>query len=259
MKKIGLKGFIVGLITGSLLMIGGTAVASNVIEAKLYNAKIVVNGQVVALADSPINANGRTYLPVRALSEAIGYEVDFDGTNKVVTLSNGNVTTNNTNGNQTTNEQKETTTTKPSTPSSKGDDVLIEGLLEKAIKYSEGDKKDIHDMDAIKQMIEVDGINVNAKDKATGMSLTAIVAKYSPYYYPARDLRYMIDKGADLFSVDNEGRNLLHQVAYSDNGSYFTLLRDAGVDKKAVDSNGKTPYDIALENDIKHNLHRFKD
>ena len=49
-----------------------------------------VNGKVVTSDVAPFIQNGRTFLPVRALAEALGAEVEFDtATNKVTIKGNG--------------------------------------------------------------------------------------------------------------------------------------------------------------------------
>src|SRR5690554_4748415 len=40
---------------------------------------------------SPYIEKGTTFVPIRAISEALNYEVDWDGVNKIVTLTKDNL------------------------------------------------------------------------------------------------------------------------------------------------------------------------
>lgn len=250
MKKInGLKGFVIGLFVGATIMVTGTAVASNVIEAKLFNVKVIVDGQELSLDDRPLEANGRTYLPVRALAESLGYKASYSSKDKVVSLKSSTVES-------SKNTSTSTSTTKPNNSSSKGDDVLIEGLLDKVL--GEQDGQPVVDLDKVKQLIEVEGVDVNAKDKETGLSLAAIATQYELFYSPAPTFKYLKQKGADLFATDNQGRNLMHLVVFSENGSIYSLLLEAGVDRKHKDNDGKTPFDYATEGEVKSMIYRMR-
>lgn len=48
--------------------------------------KVNLNGSLMNLADKPITYNGRTYLPVRGIAEAVNLPVSWDGTTKTVFL-----------------------------------------------------------------------------------------------------------------------------------------------------------------------------
>ncbi len=93
MKKR-LQGFIAGITIGALLT-GGTVFAktgSEYIEAVYNNIKIYVDGVKIDPKDSngskvePFIYNGTTYLPVRAVGEAIGKTVTWDGETQSVYL-----------------------------------------------------------------------------------------------------------------------------------------------------------------------------
>ena len=66
--------------------------------------------------------------------------------------------------------------------------------------------------------------------------------------------KMLIDKEADVRAVDFEGSNPLHHAAFGGNKKIVKLLiRDKRVDLLKTDNNGKTPADIAKEenhNDI---------
>jgi predicted house-cleaning noncanonical NTP pyrophosphatase (MazG superfamily) len=90
MRKI--KQFIAGLIVGVMLM-SAVFAGTQTIEAFYNNIKISVDGKAVELKDAvgnsvdPFIYNGTTYLPVRAIAEALGMEVKFNETTNTVELA----------------------------------------------------------------------------------------------------------------------------------------------------------------------------
>lgn len=95
MKKR-LQGLIAGLLIGTMLT-SGMVFAKQISEtAELFynNIKISLNGQEVLPKDAngnyvePFIINGTTYLPVRAVANALGVNVDWDGNTNTVILSN---------------------------------------------------------------------------------------------------------------------------------------------------------------------------
>lgn len=94
MMKERLKGMIVGLLIGTAIA-GGTvwaATGMKTIDVMYDNIKIYMDGELVEPKDAngqtvePFIYNGTTYLPVRAVGNAIGKEVNWDGVEKVVYL-----------------------------------------------------------------------------------------------------------------------------------------------------------------------------
>ncbi len=91
MKKR-LQGLIAGILAGTLLT-GGVVFAKEVTEtAELFynNIKIFIDGGEIVPKDAvgntvePFIMNGTTYLPVRAISNAFGKDVEWDGTTQSV-------------------------------------------------------------------------------------------------------------------------------------------------------------------------------
>ena len=89
-----IAGFIVGLLTA-----GGVAVAaSQTLPVSYNNIKIVVDGTEIIPTDAggnkvePFISNGTTYLPVRAVANALGKDVYWDGPNYTVYLGSMNGT-----------------------------------------------------------------------------------------------------------------------------------------------------------------------
>lgn len=89
-----LQGWISGLLVG-VTIAGGTVFAtsgSKKIDVIYDNIKIVLDGQTLDPKDAngqkvePFIYNGTTYLPVRAIGNAIGKDVSWDGVEKVVYL-----------------------------------------------------------------------------------------------------------------------------------------------------------------------------
>lgn len=60
---------------------------------KLMGTSIVVGGQLLELDSPPINIEGRTMLPLRAVFEALGAQITWDDATKTVTAAKGSITT----------------------------------------------------------------------------------------------------------------------------------------------------------------------
>lgn len=93
MNKDKIKGFAIGTLT-TLFLLSSSAVfaapVSKQISAVYNNIKLVVNGNAVTPKDAdgvdvePFIYNGTTYLPVRAVSDALGQQVEWDGKTSTV-------------------------------------------------------------------------------------------------------------------------------------------------------------------------------
>ena len=89
-----LKGVILGLLIGVLITgsIGYAASRSTTIDVFFDNIKIFMDGEELDPRDAngqkvePFIYNGTTYLPVRAVGQAVGKAVEWDGVEKVVYL-----------------------------------------------------------------------------------------------------------------------------------------------------------------------------
>lgn len=104
LKKERRKGFALGFITAlfsvAILTVGTSTFAASVKETihVIYNnIQIVVNGEKVALGNDsrgkkiePFIYNGTTYLPVRAVGEALGERVVWDGKTNTVYVGKRN-------------------------------------------------------------------------------------------------------------------------------------------------------------------------
>ncbi|WP_411343725.1 stalk domain-containing protein [Paenibacillus sp. WLX1005] len=101
-RKSGIKGFILGAALTAVLTTSFSAYAAPIqksVSAALSDVKIMLNGQQTTLTDSsgntvePINYNGTIYLPIRALSKALGVTAAYDSTNSTVKLTSGTTAT----------------------------------------------------------------------------------------------------------------------------------------------------------------------
>lgn len=105
MKKERMKGFVAGLLVAVLALgLIGTAAATigkRTVEVDYTDIKIELNGEKVTPVDANGNAvepfaiNGTTYLPVRAVSNALGLDVGWDGATSTVKLAGGAENSNN--------------------------------------------------------------------------------------------------------------------------------------------------------------------
>ncbi|MDR1136565.1 MAG: copper amine oxidase N-terminal domain-containing protein [Clostridiales Family XIII bacterium] len=94
MNKERLKGIFIGLIAAGLISGAIATVHASMgtyqVNASYSNIKIYVEGRLVDPRDAngvyvePFIINGTTYLPVRAVSEALGYDVEWDGESRSV-------------------------------------------------------------------------------------------------------------------------------------------------------------------------------
>ncbi len=96
--KINFKSFVIGAIAG--VMIAGSsvfAITGAVQKTLEYNdIKITLNGQEISPTDAngayvePFTIDGTTYLPVRAIGNALGLSVNWDDETKTVVLGKDN-------------------------------------------------------------------------------------------------------------------------------------------------------------------------
>ncbi len=91
MKKM-LKGYVLGLLSAAMLT-GSVALAKNYsdyIDVTYSDIKVYVDNVLTTLTDSngsrvePFIYEGTTYIPVRGVAQALGCQVDWDGSSKSV-------------------------------------------------------------------------------------------------------------------------------------------------------------------------------
>ncbi|WP_052676052.1 stalk domain-containing protein [Paenibacillus sp. IHBB 10380] len=98
-NKDKMKGFVFGVVSTSLILASSAAWASPVskkINALYNDIKVVVNGEDVQLTgnNEPFMVQNTTYLPLRAVADALDQPVRWDSTTQTVLIGNGATTTN---------------------------------------------------------------------------------------------------------------------------------------------------------------------
>lgn len=105
MKFQRLKDMVCGAVVASMVLGSGTVafakVANMNIPVSFSNIKIIVDGKQLSTSKEPFTYNGTTYLPVRAVAEAVGKDVTWDGATKTVYLGEKPQNTTPTTSNQT--------------------------------------------------------------------------------------------------------------------------------------------------------------
>ncbi len=90
MKFQRIRDMICGALIASLVLCSGTVafakVANMTIPVSYNNIKVVVDGKQLSTSKEPFTYEGTTYLPIRAVAEAVGKDVTWDGTTKTVYL-----------------------------------------------------------------------------------------------------------------------------------------------------------------------------
>ena len=90
MQKKKRIGVVFGIVIVTLLLCTVPAIAKTaqeVVTISYNNIKIVLNGSVVETGDEPFILEGRTYLPIRAISESLNLNVEWEEETKTVFLS----------------------------------------------------------------------------------------------------------------------------------------------------------------------------
>jgi len=91
-------------------------------------------------------------------------------------------------------------------------------------------------LDAVKTAIE-GGVGVNDKEPAGGSSLLNLAAMRGHKDVVA----YLIEKGADLESKNNEGNTALYHAAFFCHPEVLSLLIEKGAEVNVTDNQGATP------------------
>lgn len=93
MKFQRIRDMVCGALIASLVLCSGTVafakVANMTIPVSYNNIKVVVDGKQLSTSKEPFTYEGTTYLPIRAVAEAVGMDVGWDGQTKTVTLGSG--------------------------------------------------------------------------------------------------------------------------------------------------------------------------
>ncbi|MBD0384893.1 stalk domain-containing protein [Paenibacillus sedimenti] len=85
-----MKKFILGLTCGVALTATTAVYAADTIQAYLFPAKFVINGEnKIAQGYETLNYDGHAYVPVRFIAESMGSKVAYDDASKTITVDNG--------------------------------------------------------------------------------------------------------------------------------------------------------------------------
>ena len=93
-RKKELKGFVFGVIL-TVLLSSTVVMANPVMQEIFFGVSVRFNGAPVSFEHDmrPFTMDGRTFLPVRAVADLLGVEVDFDADTNTVLLTTGDVPT----------------------------------------------------------------------------------------------------------------------------------------------------------------------
>lgn len=86
-----MKKFIAGLVIGLLIATAGVGFAAGeTVQATFAKFNFVVNGEAKTLEADPLVYQGTTYLPVRVVSNLLGYDVTYKADSRTIELVNNN-------------------------------------------------------------------------------------------------------------------------------------------------------------------------
>lgn len=227
------KKFVAGAIFGIIIATVGSVLASSQLIGEHAHFNILVNGSKAELAMQPVVIDGSSYLPVRAISDALGYTVEYEESSRTIALSNDGKTylSNGESKGEITNKVSETTETQ-------FDGQFVNDLQS---KYAVDGKLDA---ELVRAAIDNGILSVNAQDEDTGDSLLilAIKANNFPVY------QVLKDRGVNPELPNKEGKYPIHIAIIKRSDFYFGELRTHfKVDTKVQDNDGKMPIDYTEE------------
>ncbi|CAM4125296.1 copper amine oxidase N-terminal domain-containing protein [Saccharibacillus endophyticus] len=97
-----MKKLVAGFLCGSLFFSGVSYAASGSLKADIANLKVLINGTEQKFSTKPVVIDGTTYLPLREVSKAFGYSVNYK--NGTITLNEGQATSGSTSPTQTSDK-----------------------------------------------------------------------------------------------------------------------------------------------------------
>ncbi|MGM1020008.1 MAG: stalk domain-containing protein [Bacillota bacterium] len=229
--------FLAGAIFGVAVAVSGVAGASTYLKATLAPTKIIVDGEQAKLSDSPINVNGKAYLPLRDTASAMGYNVASASGSKIeLVKSNGTVPTPSSTPSAVTTTKNETTTA-----------VKQGGKTFNVDQYTKGDKLD---GEKIAAAIASGELTINSQDAATGKSLLMYVIEKDDY----ATYQIIHKNGLNPNLQDNEGNTALHYAVLTERNYYLGELKDMKVDANKKNKNGEKAIDITKNSGDKDSL-----
>ncbi|MGG1650411.1 ankyrin repeat domain-containing protein [Paenibacillus sp. NRS-1775] len=220
--------FLVGAIVGVAVTLSGVAGASTYLKATLTPTKIIVDGEQAKMSDSPINVNGKAYLPLRDTASAMGYNVaSASGAKIELVKSNGATPAPSSTPSATTTTKSEPATTA----------VKSGGKTFNVEQYTKGDKLD---SEKIAAAITSGELTINSQD-ANGDSILHWVIRKNDYA-----TYLVIKKNALNVNIQNNlGNTPLHEAVLSKNNFYIGELTNLQAKAKIKNKNGQLPLDLA--------------
>lgn len=239
MKKIlsKLPTFILGAIIGVTVTAGSAVGADTYFKATQSNVKVVVDGTQATLSASPMNINGKLFLPVRDTANAMGYSVES------VTSSQVSLKESTNNSNTATSTSNSSTTTTTTTPSNSTNANTTTSKKVKNLKeiYSTDDKLDA---EKIRTALNSGTLGVNDQDINSGKTLLFYVIEENNY-----EAFKAINRNAlDIDIQDNQGNTVLHAAILNKSPFYFGEILDKKPKVDLKNKDGKTAYDLTEKN-----------
>ncbi|WP_336245691.1 stalk domain-containing protein [Paenibacillus apiarius] len=228
MKKFVTKtpAFLLGLLVGAILTAGTAVGAATFYKATPMNIKVVVGENQAKLSDSPLNVNGKTYLPLRDTASALGYSVQSVTSSEITLKEKTKVNTEKEQKNKAKNDKTKTTI----------QTVKMKNLKE---TYSTDGKLDAA---KLKEALNDGTLDVNAQDADTGITLMHYVVledNYEAYKAIRRN-------ELNVNIPDNNGQTPIFLSVIHKNHFFFGELRDdLNADFMIKDSEGKQAIDYA--------------
>ncbi|WP_063565480.1 stalk domain-containing protein [Paenibacillus sp. O199] len=245
-KMIGkLSTFTLGAIVGITVTAGTAVGAAAYLKATQSNVKIVVDGTQAKLSDSPLNVNGKLYLPVRDTANAMGYSVE-SVTSSQVSLKEGVSASSTTASNGTkTDSNNGSSGTIVTTPSVSNNSNSTNTSSKKVSNLKETYSTDGKlDADKLRTALNNGTLGVNDQDSNTGKTLLMFVIEENNY-----EAFKAINRNAlDVNVQQNDGKTALHVSVIEQNDFYFGEVLERKPNAKIKDNNGKIAFDYAEKN-----------
>lgn len=225
--------FMLGAIVGVTVTAGSAVGAATYLKATQSNVKLVVDGSQAKLSESPLNVNGKLYLPVRDTANAMGYSVES------VTSTQVSLKESVTDSSSVTSPTNNTPTT-PSNPTNTNTTASkkVKNLKE---TYSTDGKLDAT---KIRTALDNKSLDLNAVDQDTGNALIHYVIEENNF-----EAFKAIKRNALNVNVQNSlGQTPLHIAILNNSSFYLGELKDLKANADLKDNNGSKPIDLAKKN-----------
>ncbi|MCP1185101.1 ankyrin repeat domain-containing protein [Paenibacillus sp. 1781tsa1] len=244
MKKIlsKLPTFMLGAIVGVAVTAGSAVGAATYLKATQSNVKIVVDGAQAKLSESPLNVNGKLYLPVRDTANAMGYSVE-SVTSSQVSLKDSSASSSSTTPPVNSTSSTPSNSTNTNTTASK----KVKNLKE---TYSTDGKLDA---EKIRTALNNGTLDVNAQDSTSLQTLLMMAIDENNYEAYKAIKRNSLN--VDLQDIN--GMTALHLVAQKEDRFYFGELKSLSADPEIKNNDGKKAIDLVKDGAAMYDLLRI--